>query len=55
MGIKPGEKVQRELLPHGWAELKAARSTGTIDGFLGLLAGQSRKAATIEEMDEAWR
>ncbi|WP_118181837.1 AbrB/MazE/SpoVT family DNA-binding domain-containing protein [Paraburkholderia phosphatilytica] len=53
LGIKPGEKVELDLLPDGRAELKAARSTGTIDGFLGLLAGKTRKVATIEEMNDA--
>lgn len=30
-----------------------ARQTGTIDGFLGLLAGKAKKVATAEEMNEA--
>jgi len=33
--------------------LQAARPTGTIDGFVGLLAGRTKKAATIEEINEA--
>jgi hypothetical protein len=41
------------LLPDGRAELKAARPSGTIDGFLGLLTGKTRKVVTIEEMSEA--
>jgi bifunctional DNA-binding transcriptional regulator/antitoxin component of YhaV-PrlF toxin-antitoxin module len=53
LGIKPGQKIELDLLPDGRAELKAARPTGTIDSFLGLLAGKSRKVATIEEMNEA--
>ncbi|MDR2013192.1 MAG: AbrB/MazE/SpoVT family DNA-binding domain-containing protein [Rhodanobacter sp.] len=42
-----------DLLPDGRAELKAARPSGTIDGFLGLLTGKTRKVVTIEEMSEA--
>jgi antitoxin PrlF len=34
-------------------ELRAARSTGTIDGFLGVLAGKTKKIATLEEINEA--
>jgi bifunctional DNA-binding transcriptional regulator/antitoxin component of YhaV-PrlF toxin-antitoxin module len=53
LGIKPGEKIQLDLLPNGRAVLKAARPTGTIDGFFGVLAGKTKKVATIEEMNEA--
>jgi antitoxin PrlF len=52
LGIKPGEKIELDLLPDGRATLKAARSTGSIDDFIGLLAGKTRKALTIEEMNE---
>ena len=52
-GIKPGEKIELDLLPDGRGMLKAARSTGTIDGFVGLLAGRTKKVATIEEINEA--
>jgi bifunctional DNA-binding transcriptional regulator/antitoxin component of YhaV-PrlF toxin-antitoxin module len=53
LGIEPGGKINLDLLPDGRAVLKAARPTGTIDGFLGLLAGKTRKVASIEEMNEA--
>lgn len=53
LGIKPGEKIQVDLLPDGQAVLKAARPTGTIDNFIGALAGKTKKIATIEEMNEA--
>ena len=33
--------------------LKAARQTGTIADFVGLLAGRTNKVATIEEINEA--
>jgi hypothetical protein len=33
--------------------VKAARPTGTIGGFVGLLAGRTKKVATIEEISEA--
>ena len=53
LGIKPGEKIELDLLPDGRGMLKAARPAGTIDGFIGLLAGRTKKVATIEEINEA--
>jgi len=53
LGIKPGERIELDMLPGGELRLKAAQPTGAIDGFLGVLAGKTKKIATIEEMDEA--
>jgi bifunctional DNA-binding transcriptional regulator/antitoxin component of YhaV-PrlF toxin-antitoxin module len=53
LGIKPGEKIELDLLPDGRGILKAARPTGTIEGFLGLLAGRTSKVATIDEINDA--
>lgn len=53
LGIKPGDKIELDLLPDGQGMLKAARPAGTIDNFVGLLAGRSRKVATVEEIDAA--
>ncbi|MDQ2779590.1 MAG: AbrB/MazE/SpoVT family DNA-binding domain-containing protein [Pseudomonadota bacterium] len=53
LGIKPGEKIEIDLLPDGRALLNAARPAGTIDGFIGLLAGRVDKVATLDEMREA--
>lgn len=53
LGIKPGEKIEIDLLPGGRGILKAARPAGTMNGFVGLLAGRTRKAATIEEINAA--
>ena len=47
-----GEKIELDLLPDGRAALKAFRPSGTIDAFLGLLAGKTAKIATIEEMND---
>jgi hypothetical protein len=51
--IKPRERIELDLLPDGSAELRAARSTGSMVGFSGLLAGRTAKIATIEEINEA--
>ena len=53
LGIKPGEKIELELLPNGQGMLRAARPAGTIDGFVGLLAGRTGKVASLEEINEA--
>ena len=53
LGIRPGEKIELDLLPDGRAVLKAAQQTGTIAGFVGLLAGRTNKVATIEEINAA--
>lgn len=53
LGIKPGEKIELDLLPDGRGMLRAAQSPGTIDDFVGLLAGRTKKVATLEEIDAA--
>ena len=53
LGIKPGEKIELDKLPDGRVALRAARPTGSIDGFLGLLAGKTKKVATLDEIDQA--
>ena len=53
LGIKPGEKLELDLLPDGMGLLKAARPNGTIDGFIGLLADRTNKVAGIDEINEA--
>jgi bifunctional DNA-binding transcriptional regulator/antitoxin component of YhaV-PrlF toxin-antitoxin module len=53
LGIKPGEKLELDLLPDGRGLLKAAKPTETIENFVGLLAGRTKKIATIEEINTA--
>lgn len=53
LGIRPGDKIELDLLPGGRGVLKAARPAGTISSFVGLLAGRTAKVATIEEINEA--
>ena len=53
LGIRPGEKIELDKLPNGRVALKAARPAGAIDGFLGLLAGKTRKVATLDEINDA--
>jgi AbrB family looped-hinge helix DNA binding protein len=53
LGIEPGEKIELDKLPDGRVALRAKRPAGTIDAFLGLLAGKTKKVATLDEMNEA--
>lgn len=53
LGIKPGEKIELDLLPDGQGVIKAARPAAGIGGFVGLLAGRTKKIATIDEINEA--
>lgn len=54
LGIKPGERVEFEKLPGGELRIRAARPSGTIDGFLHALDGKVKlkKPLTIEEMND---
>ena len=53
LGINPGQKIVLDKLPGGRIALSAQRPSGTIDGFLGLLAGKKKKTATLKEISEA--
>lgn len=53
LGIKPGEQIELDKLPDGRVALRAARPPGTIDSFLGLLAGKTTKIATLDEINAA--
>jgi bifunctional DNA-binding transcriptional regulator/antitoxin component of YhaV-PrlF toxin-antitoxin module len=53
LGIKPGGRVDFEKLPDGELRVRAARPTGTIDGFLHSLHGKVKreKPLSIEDID----
>ena len=53
LGVEQGQRIEASKLPGGRIEVKAARPTGSIDGFIGLLAGKTRKVVTVDEMNEA--
>ena len=53
LGIEPGQRLEVDKLPDGRITLRAERPTGTIDKFLGLLAGKTKKIATLEEINQA--
>jgi AbrB family looped-hinge helix DNA binding protein len=53
LGIKPGDKIELDLLRDARGLLKAAQPSGTIGGFVELLAGRTNQVATLEEINEA--
>ncbi len=53
LGVKPGEKIELELLPGGEFKGRAARKSGNIGDFAGCLKGKSNVKLTIEEMNDA--
>lgn len=53
LGIRPGDKIELALMPGGKGVITAAKPAGTIDMFVGLLAGKTAKVATLDEMHEA--
>ena len=55
LGVEPGQTIEVEKLPGGRLALGPVRRTGTgsIDSFIGLLAGKTTKVVTIDEMNEA--
>lgn len=52
LGIKPGGKIALDMLPDGRIGLRAAPPSGTISGFIALLAGNT-SVATLDEISEA--
>ena len=53
LGVKPGEKIELELMPGGKGMVGATRKTGSIEDFIGVLAGKTRKTAAIGEIKKA--
>ncbi|MGO8249098.1 AbrB/MazE/SpoVT family DNA-binding domain-containing protein, partial [Rhizobium johnstonii] len=48
----PRQLVEFDPLPGGELRVKAARPTGTMDGFIGRHDGKMKKPLNIEEMNE---
>ncbi|ESQ80964.1 AbrB/MazE/SpoVT family DNA-binding domain-containing protein [Asticcacaulis sp. YBE204] len=53
LGIKPGDKIEVDLLPDGRGVIRAAQPAASISDFVGLLAGRTTRIASLEEMDAA--
>jgi len=54
LGIRPGEKIELDLLPDGRAELKAAQSKGSFRQLRGILKGKTNGAClSIAQINDA--
>jgi AbrB family looped-hinge helix DNA binding protein len=53
LGVKPGEKLDLDLLPDGRVTIHTSRPKGSIEDFIGCLAGKSKVKLTIDEIKEA--
>ena len=53
LGIRPGEKMEIEMLPGGKLMIQAVSQTGRLEALFGCLAGQTNVRLTIEEIREA--
>lgn len=52
LGVKPGDKIDVDMLPGGRIEVRAARRTGSISDLSGLLYRNDGPVLTIEEINE---
>ena len=54
VGVRPGDKLEIDMLPGGEFRGRAVRKKGRIEDTFGMLAGKTNGVKlTIEEMDEA--
>lgn len=54
LGIKPGERIELDLLPDGRAELRAVQPRGSFRELAGCLKGRTNgRVLTIEEIADA--
>ena len=53
VGIRPGEKLEIELLPGGEFRGRAVRKSGKIEDVFGMLVGKTNLRLTIDEINEA--
>lgn len=53
--VEGTEAIEYELLPANQIRLRKVPLTGTIENFIGLLAGRTDKIATLDEIREATR
>jgi antitoxin PrlF len=54
LGVEPGDRIALDKAPGGQVILRA-QPKGSIENVFGILAGKTKKVATLEEIDEAIR
>jgi bifunctional DNA-binding transcriptional regulator/antitoxin component of YhaV-PrlF toxin-antitoxin module len=53
LGVRPGQKVEVDLLPNGRVELRPANAIRDVSAVFGVLKRESQRALTLEEMQQA--
>jgi antitoxin PrlF len=53
LGIAPGEKIDVMKAKDGSLKVTRAKPKGSIENFFGILAGKTKKVATLEEIKRA--
>jgi bifunctional DNA-binding transcriptional regulator/antitoxin component of YhaV-PrlF toxin-antitoxin module len=53
LGVRPGEKLEVDLLPEGKAVIQANHRAGSIHDFIGLFTGQAPRVFTTDEINAA--
>jgi bifunctional DNA-binding transcriptional regulator/antitoxin component of YhaV-PrlF toxin-antitoxin module len=53
LGVRPGEKIVVDKLPHGRIEVKAARPAGLISDVFDFLKRTDGPSLSIDEINEA--
>ncbi len=52
LGVAPGQRLEIAPLPNGRLEVRAAKSAGSIESFIGCGYRPTTKPLTIEEIGE---
>jgi len=53
IGVHPGEKIEVIELPGGELRIRAAKSRGSIEPFVGSLKREGQRPVSIDEMNAA--
>lgn len=53
LGVRPGQKVEVDLLPNGRVELRPANVVRDVSAVFGVLKREGQRALTLEEMQQA--
>jgi bifunctional DNA-binding transcriptional regulator/antitoxin component of YhaV-PrlF toxin-antitoxin module len=53
LGVQPGDQIEVSTLPGGRIEVRAAQRSGSIEAFIGRLAGRTARVASLDEIQEA--
>jgi antitoxin PrlF len=52
LGIRPGQRIEADKLPHGRIVVKAAAQDGSISDFVGSLSHRNARKLTLEQIND---